>query len=181
MRTRRLMLRHWREDDRKPFAAMNADPEVMEHFVAPMSPVVSDASFERIQRHLVDNGWGLWAAQVVEGPEFIGFIGLWQPTFEAHFTPAVEVGWRLVRSAWGHGYAPEGAAAALDMAFDHLALDEVVSMTTAANAKSRRVMEKLGMAHDPADDFDHPNVPDGPHQRHVLYRLPARRWREIST
>lgn len=176
LRTRRLLLRSWREEDREPFAAMNADPEVMRHFVAPLNRIDSDASFDRIQGHLAEKGWGLWAAQVVDGPEFIGFIGLWQPTFEAHFTPAIEVGWRLMRSAWGQGYAPEGAAAAIDVAFDRLGLDQVVSMTTVDNAKSRRVMEKLGMTRDPADDFDHPNVPDGPHRRHVLYRLPADRW-----
>jgi RimJ/RimL family protein N-acetyltransferase len=179
LRTERLILRGWRDADLEPFAAMNADPEVMRHFRAPLTREQSDGFARRIRDRLQVDGWGLWAVEVVggpvsvDGPVFVGFVGLARPNFEAHFTPAVEVGWRLSRRAWGFGYAPEAARAALDVAFGTLGLDEVVSMTTVGNAKSRRVMEKLGMRRDPADDFDNPTLPEGhPLRRHVLYRLP---------
>ncbi|MGQ0831691.1 MAG: GNAT family N-acetyltransferase [Microthrixaceae bacterium] len=174
LHTERLVLRGWRETDRAAFAALNADPVVMEHFPAPLSRTESDALADRIDADLASRGWGLWAAEVPGRIEFIGFIGLAIPGFEAPFTPCVEVGWRLCRSAWGHGYAPEGAAEALRFAFQELALDEVVSFTSVDNAKSRRVMEKLGMTRDPEDDFDHPRIPVG-HRlaRHVLYRIGA--------
>jgi RimJ/RimL family protein N-acetyltransferase len=172
LRTERLVLRSWRDSDREPFAALNADPVVMEHFVAPLSHAESDALVDRIEAAFEEHGWGLWAVEVPGVAEFIGFIGLAVPGFDAPFTPCVEVGWRLARSAWGHGYAPEGATEALRFAFDDLGLDEVVSFTSVGNAKSRRVMEKLGMTHDPADDFDHPRVPAGHRiSRHVLYRI----------
>lgn len=174
LHTERLVLRGWRETDRAAFAALNADPVVMEHFPAPLSRTESDALADRIDADLASRGWGLWAAEVPGSTEFIGFIGLAIPGFEAPFTPCVEVGWRLCHSAWGHGYAPEGAAEALRFAFQELALDEVVSFTSVDNAKSRRVMEKLGMTRDPEDDFDHPRIPAG-HRlaRHVLYRIGA--------
>lgn len=169
--TDRLLLRAWRASDREPFAAMNADPVVMEHFVAPLTRADSDALVDRIEAHFAEQGWGLWAVEVPGEADFIGFIGLAAPRFEAPFTPCVEVGWRLAKEAWGHGYAPEGARAALRFAFDELHLDEVLSFTAVGNAKSRRVMEKIGMERDPADDFDHPMVPVGhPIRRHVLYR-----------
>lgn len=171
LRTDRLWLRAWRGSDRAPYAALNADPEVMEHFPAPLSRAESDAHVDRMIAALDEQGWGLWAVEVPGEADFIGFIGLNVPRFDAPFTPCVEVGWRLARSAWGRGYAPEGARAALTFAFDELGLDEVLSFTSVGNAKSRRVMEKLGMTHDPADDFDHPGVPEGsPIRRHVLYR-----------
>jgi RimJ/RimL family protein N-acetyltransferase len=172
LRTERLLLRGWRASDRAPYAALNADPLVMEHFPAPLTRAESDAHVDRMVAALDAQGWGLWAVEVPGEADFIGFIGLAVPGFEAPFTPCVEVGWRLVRSAWGQGYAPEGARAALAFAFDDLGLDEVLSFTAVGNAKSRRVMEKIGMTHDPAEDFDHPNVPDGsPIRRHVLYRI----------
>ena len=172
MRTERLILRDWREADLEPFADLNADPEVMRHFRAPLSRSESDGFADRIKTRLAQDGWGLWAAEVTATGQFIGFIGLAAPRFEAHFTPAVEVGWRLRRDAWGHGFAPEGARAALDFAFDDLALDEVVSITVPDNAKSRRVMHKLGMTYDPADDFENPTMPEGhPLRPNVLYRL----------
>lgn len=171
LRTERLLLRPWRESDREPFATLNADPEVMEFFPAPLTRADSDALVDRILGAFAENGWGLWAAEVVDGPEFIGFIGLAVPRFEASFNPCVEVGWRLARSAWGHGYAPEGAAEALRFGFAEAGLSEILSFTSVINTKSRRVMEKIGMTHDPADDFDHPSVPiDSPLRRHVLYR-----------
>ncbi len=177
--TDRLRLRAWRPADRDAFAALNADPVVMEHFVAPLTRAESDALVDRIEATFAEQGWGLWAAEAPGVADFIGFIGLAVPGFDAPFTPCVEVGWRLARSAWGHGYAPEGAREALRFAFEELALDEVVSFTSVGNDKSRRVMEKIGLRHDPADDFDHPKVPDSHRiKRHVLYRVAASDWRD---
>jgi ribosomal-protein-alanine N-acetyltransferase len=171
LRTERLVLRRWREEDLEPFAALNADPEVMRHFPAMLTRAESDAMVARIEASFEERGYGLWAAEVLGGPPNIGMFGLASQTFRAHYTPAVEVGWRLAKAHWGNGYAPEGARAALDFAFDDLGLDEVVSMTTVANDKSRRVMEKIGMTRDPADDFEHPNVKDPRLRPHVLYRI----------
>lgn len=169
--TDRLILRRWRDSDLEPFAALNGDPVVMEHFPGTLDRAASDAFVDRIEAAFDAHGFGLWAAEVAGGAPFIGFIGLAIVRFEAHFTPAVEVGWRLAKEHWGHGYAPEGARRALDVAFDELGLDGVVSFTTTSNHNSQRVMQKIGMTHDPADDFDHPNLPDGPLRRHVLYRI----------
>jgi ribosomal-protein-alanine N-acetyltransferase len=171
LRTARLVLRQWQDADREPFAALNADPEVMRYYPAPMDRAQSDA-FIDWQRELMDErGWGLWALELVETGAFTGYVGLNVPRFEAHFTPAVEIGWRLAREHWGHGYATEGGREVLAFAFDELGLEEVVSFTTVANERSRRVMERLGMTHDPADDFDHPRLPPGhPLRPHVLYR-----------
>jgi RimJ/RimL family protein N-acetyltransferase len=186
LRTPRLLLRDWRDGDLEPFAALNADPEVMRHFRAPLTRAQSDAFATRIRTHLREDGWGLWAVEVVAGDggrtdpgdtaggaaPFVGFVGLARQVFEAHFTPAIEIGWRLARASWGRGYACEAARSVVDFAFGTLSLDEIVSMTTAGNAPSRRVMEKLGMTYDPADDFDHPALPPGhPLRRSVLYRL----------
>jgi RimJ/RimL family protein N-acetyltransferase len=178
LRTERLVLRPWRDDDHGAYAALNADPVVMEHFPSVLSAEQSVAHATSVAVRLQRQGWGLWAVEVPGRADFIGFIGLSEPHFEAHFTPAVEIGWRLARAHWGRGYAPEGAAACLRFAFDELGLDEVVSFTSTTNLASQRVMQKLGMVRDPADDFDHPSLPEG-HQlrRHVLYRLSAVRWR----
>jgi ribosomal-protein-alanine N-acetyltransferase len=170
--TERLIMRRWRPEDREPFAALNADPEVMRHFPAPLTREESDAFMDRMEAKLAADGWGLWALEARDGGELLGFTGLNVPRFEAHFTPAIEVGWRLARSAWGHGYASEAARAALAYGFGTLALPEIVSFTVAANARSRAVMERIGMTRDPADDFDHPSLPPGhPIRRHVLYRV----------
>jgi RimJ/RimL family protein N-acetyltransferase len=182
LRTDRLVLRAWRESDREPFAEMNADPVVMEHFPTVLSRAESDAMVDRILDRWARGRPSLWAVEVPGDAPFIGFVGLLEPSFTAAFTPCVEIGWRLAAPFWGHGYAPEGARAALAHGFDTLGLDEIVSFTVPANANSRRVMEKLGMHHDPADDFDHPNLPEGdPLRPHVLYRLSAHRWRTPST
>jgi ribosomal-protein-alanine N-acetyltransferase len=176
LRTDRLLLRRWRPADREPFAAMNADPEVMEHFPAPLTRAESDASVDRIETGFDRRGFGLWAVEVTEPGElegrFIGFTGLSVPRFQAHFTPAVEIGWRLARPAWGHGYASEAARRALAAGFDDFGLPEVVSFTAVPNVRSQAVMRRIGMTHDPADDFDHPSLPPG-HRltRHVLYRI----------
>ena len=173
LRTERLLLRRWRDADGAPFAALNADPLVMEHFTSTLTRSQSDDFVDRITACFEEHDYGLWALEVLETGEFIGYTGLWPAAFEAHFTPAVEVGWRLAQHAWGKGYAPEAAQAAVADAFERLGLDEIVSFTSTTNTSSQRVMEKLGMTHDPAEDFDHPNVPAGHRiRRHVLYRLP---------
>lgn len=172
LETERLLLRRWRAADLAPFAALNADPEVMEHFPARLSRAESDAFVTRIEAAFDKFGYGLWAVEVKASGAFIGFTGLMVQTFPAHFTPAVEVGWRLARSAWGLGYASEAARVALAYGFDTAGLDEIVSMTAAINERSQRVMQRIGMSRDPADDFLHPGVPDGsPIRPHFLYRI----------
>ncbi|MEO3803275.1 GNAT family N-acetyltransferase [Nonomuraea sp. B1E8] len=172
METERLIMRRWRDTDRAPFAAMNADPEVMEHFPATLTREQSDTMIDRIEQGFDRHGYGLWALEVRESGLFIGFAGLVLQTFDAPFLPAVEIGWRLARPAWGHGYATEAARRAAAYAFAEAGLDAIISMTAARNARSRAVMERLGMTRDPAEDFDHPRVPgDNPLRRHVLYRL----------
>jgi len=140
LRTERLLLRRWRASDRDAYAAMNADPVVMEHFAKLLSRAESDDHVDRIEARFRDEGYGLWAVEVPGVAEFIGFVGLWAPGFDAHFTPAVEVGWRLMPEHWGNGYAVEGAVASMDDGFARLELDEIVSMTTPANLRSQRVM-----------------------------------------
>jgi ribosomal-protein-alanine N-acetyltransferase len=167
--TERLRLRRWIQSDRLPFAEMSADPRVMEHFPSVLSRAESDAMVDRIEVHFEHNGFGLWAVEVREHSPFIGFVGLSVPSFEAHFTPCVEVGWRLASQFWGRGYATEAARAAVQFGFGPLALREIVSFTVPENERSRLVMDRLGMTHDLADDFDHPAQPD--RRRHVLYRL----------
>lgn len=176
LRTERLLLRHWREADLEPFAVLNADAEVMRFFPAVVDRERSDAVAGRLAEQIASRGWGLWAVEVPGVAPFIGFIGLQPVPFEAAFTPAIEVGWRLARPFWGRGYAPEGAAIALDYAFGPLGLVEVVSMTIPANLPSQRVMQKLGMVRDPKDDFDHPQLPAWEHRRHVLYRIDRDEW-----
>ena len=172
LRTDRLILRRWRDGDREPFARMNADPEVMRHFVRPLTRDESDALAARLDRQFDERGYGAWAVEVLDEAPFIGYVGLVYHTFPAHFTPAAEVGWRLAQAYWGNGYATEAARAAIVDGFDRIGLTDIVSMTAAPNVRSIAVMERLGMTRDAADDFDHPNVPAGhPLRRHVLYRL----------
>jgi RimJ/RimL family protein N-acetyltransferase len=169
--TERLLLRGWRPSDREPFAAINIDPEVMEFFPAALSRAGSDDLIAKIEAGFERHGFGLWALETRERGELIGFTGLAVPDFHAHFTPAVEIGWRLARSAWGEGYATEAGRAALAYGFGPAGLTEVVSFTSVGNARSRAVMERLGMSHEPGDDFDHPALPEAdPLRRHVLYR-----------
>lgn len=177
LRTPRLILRPWRDEDDDAFAAMFADPEVMEFLMPVQDRAEIDAIIGRVRGHFDRHGFGWWAAEVPGVAPFIGFIGLWHIPFEAHFTPAVEVGWRLTRAHWGKGYATEGARAALEAGFTQLGFDEIVSLTVPANTRSRRVMERIGMTRDPADDFDHPRLAvDNPMRRHVLYRLSRSDW-----
>jgi len=176
MQTARLLLRPWRPGDRSPFARINTDSRVMEFYPAPLTTSESDASILRIQAHFAKHGFGLWAAELRATGQFLGYIGLSVPSFQAHFTPSVEIGWRLDADHWGHGLATEGALAVLDHAFNTLALPELVSFTTPQNLRSIRVMQKLGMTSNPKDDFDHPSVPQAhPLRRHVLYRLSSPR------
>jgi RimJ/RimL family protein N-acetyltransferase len=171
LQTPRLRLRPWRDADLAPIAEMNADPRVMEFFPKLLDRAESDLLVTRIRDHFARHGFGLWAVEVPGVADFIGFVGLAIPRFEAHFTPCVEIGWRLAREHWGRGYATEAARAALAFGFRDLALQEIVSFTTAANVRSRAVMERIGMTWSPEDDFDHPALPEGhPLRRHVLYR-----------
>ena len=181
VRTARLILRAWRESDGEPFAAMNVDPEVTRYLgTGPRDRAASDELIRSFERHWAERGFGLWAVERADGA-FLGFTGLAQWTFEAPFMPAVEVGWRLARSAWGHGYATEAARAALRFGFETIGLAEIVSFTVPDNVRSRRVMERLGMTRDPAEDFDHPRVAEGdPLRRHVLYRLSREAWERAT-
>jgi len=177
--TDRLVLRRWQDSDREQFAAMNADPVVMEHFPSLMTPAQSDAAVDRIEELFERDGFGLWALEERASGEFLGFTGLSRVGFDAPFVPAVEVGWRLRASAWGHGYATEAATEALRYGFETAGLLEIVSFTTPANTRSVAVMARLGMTRDPDGDFEHPRIPAGhPISLHVLYRLQRRAWRE---
>jgi len=176
--TARLRLRQWREEDLAPFAALNADPQVMEFFPKVLTRAESDAVAGRIRDHFARHGFGLWAVEAPGAADFVGFVGLAVPSFEAHFTPCVEIGWRLGREHWGHGYATEAASAALAFGFGARALDEIVAFTVPANIASRRVMGRLGMRRLPADDFEHPAIAAGhPLRSHVLYRLRRADWK----
>jgi ribosomal-protein-alanine N-acetyltransferase len=178
LRTERLVLRPWRDSDLEPFAALNADPRVAETLGGPQDRAFSDAMADRIVQEFASRGYGRWAVEVPGVAPFIGFVGLSVPSFEAHFTPAIEIGWRLAHEHWGKGYATEGARAALDFGFGTAGLAEIVSFTAKINAKSRAVMERLGMRTDPKDDFNHVKLgPDHPLYRHVLYRLRREDWR----
>ena len=176
--TERLLLRRWRAEDREPFALLNADPEVMRYFVRPLTREESDALIDRTEASFDELGYGLWAVERRSDGRLLGFTGLWRHTFEAPFTPAVEIGWRFATEAWGQGYATEAAQAALRFGFETVGLDTILSWTSVLNTPSIRVMERLGMTHDPDEDFDHPRVPAG-HllRRHVRYRLDRLTWR----
>jgi RimJ/RimL family protein N-acetyltransferase len=174
MVTDRLILRRWRDADRAPFAAMNADPEVMRYFMKSLDRAESDAFIDRIERHFEEHGWGLWALERLDTGMFIGYAGPWPVTFDAHFAPAVEVGWRLDRSAWGHGFATEAAKAAVADAYRRAGIPEILSFTATSNERSWRVMERLGMHRVAGGDFEHPWVTVGHElQSHVLYRFPS--------
>jgi RimJ/RimL family protein N-acetyltransferase len=175
--TPRLVLRRWSEADLEPFARLNADPEVMRFFSHPLSRAESDAFAERIETQFDARGYGLWVVGRQADGAFLGFTGLAYQDFDAAFTPCVEVGWRLAREAWGHGYATEAAREALRFGFETVSLDEIVSLTPVGHVRSRRVMERLAMHHDPAQDFDYVPLPERhPHRRHVLYRLTRPEW-----
>ncbi|WP_439859771.1 GNAT family N-acetyltransferase [Pseudomonas sp. MBLB4136] len=177
LHTPRLLLRRWRADDRAAFAAMNGDPEVMRHFPACLSPEQSDRVAERIEADFAEHGFGFWALERKDSGAFIGFTGLRPVTFAAPFCPAVEIAWRLARSHWRQGLASEAARAALACGFTRLGLAQVVSFTTPENLASQRLMQAIGMRHDPAGDFDHPALAEGHRlRRHMLYRLSRADW-----
>jgi RimJ/RimL family protein N-acetyltransferase len=177
--TERLILRPWRDEDLEPFARLNADPVVMEFLGGPRGRDESDALAARIRADMERRGWALWALEVkgpveggAAGVPFAGFVGLSVPSFNAHFTPCVEIGWRLAKEHWGKGYACEAAAACLRFAFENLRLQQVVAFTVPLNKRSIRVMERIGMSRDAAGDFEHPKLPPGnPLRQHVLYRV----------
>jgi 3-dehydroquinate dehydratase/shikimate dehydrogenase len=172
LRTERLLLRRWRDSDLEPFFRINSEPRVMEFFPALLSREGSAAAVERCEKHFEEKGFGLFAVEVPGVTPLIGFIGLAIVSFPASFAPCVEIGWRLAADHWGKGFATEGAKEVVRHAFEDLNLDSLVSFTTLKNLRSRRVMEKLSMTHDPAEDFDHPRLPAShPLGRHVLYRL----------
>ncbi|MGH9574199.1 MAG: GNAT family N-acetyltransferase [Candidatus Acidiferrales bacterium] len=167
----RILLRQWRSTDAEPFAILNADARVMEFFPSTRSRQESDAIIDTIEKRIDQHGFGFWAAELKASETFIGFIGLNVPGYALPFSPCVEIGWRLAYEYWGQGYAAEGACAALAFGFKKMDLAEIVSFSTVRNFRSRRVMEKIGMVHDMAGDFDHPSLPaNHPLIRHVLYR-----------
>lgn len=177
IRTARLLLRRWRESDHAPFAVLNSDPLVTEHLPDRLERAESDDLIATIETGFEAHGYGLWALEERATGAFVGFTGLTIPSFQAHFTPAVEVGWRLALSAWGRGYATEAGLASVAFGFLEVGLDEIVSFTSADNVRSRAVMERIGMTHDPEDDFDHPALAEGDRLRpHVLYRISATDW-----
>jgi RimJ/RimL family protein N-acetyltransferase len=164
-----VLLRNWQDSDLAGYAAMNCDPEVMKYFPRPLTHEESEASMNRLRALIDQQGWGLWAVEVAGG--FAGFAGLAVPKFEAPFMPCVEIGWRLRREYWGRNIAYRAAQQALDFGFGTLNLPEIATFTASANARSRRLMERLQFVRDEANDFDHPNIAKGhPLRRHVLYR-----------
>ncbi|NGO15310.1 GNAT family N-acetyltransferase [Streptomyces sp. HC44] len=184
LRTDRLVLRRWRESDLEPWAAMNADPEVREHLGELLTREQSDAAVALMQAEFDERGFGWWALEARETGEFIGRAGLDDVDEDMPFAGAdagVDIGWRLTRTAWGHGYATEAAMACLAYGFDVLGLPEVVATTTVNNLRSQAVMRRIGMTRDPADDFEDPSVPEGPLRRCVLYRSPRREHRRKSS
>jgi RimJ/RimL family protein N-acetyltransferase len=169
--TDRLVLRRWRPEDCEPFARINADPRVMEFLPSLLTREQSDQMIDRIEAHFAERGLGLYAVEFQQ--QFIGYTGLWIPTFQAPFRPCVEIGWRLSADHWDRGLATEAAKKVLFHALEATSPQNLVSFTVPENVRSRRVMEKIGMTHDPADDFDHPRFPEGHRlRRHVLYRFP---------
>lgn len=170
--TERLILRQWNQDDLSYFSKINADKKVMEFFPSTLSSEESNALAEKIQKELQEKNYGLWAVEVKDIAPFIGFIGLHYQDFPSSFTPCIEIGWRIAYEHWGKGYAFEAGSKVAEYAFNVLNLDEIVSLTSVINTRSRRLMEKLGMIYNPEDDFNHAKLPEGhPLRPHVLYRL----------
>lgn len=176
LRTERLLLRAWRESDLDPWAALNADPEVRAHFPDVLTRERSLEAMTRYQAGLEERGWGWWALEVRATGEFVGVAGL-APVSGGTPFDGVETGWRLARSAWGHGYATEAARAAVAFGFETLGLPEVLAVTASSNHRSQAVMRRLGMTRAPGHDFDDPRLPDGPLRRNVVHRLSAGEWR----
>jgi RimJ/RimL family protein N-acetyltransferase len=175
--TPRLILRPWMDSDRLPFAGMSEDADVMEYLRPLATREASDAWIDFQINHQTSHGFCLWAVESRASGLFMGAVGLLRIGFAARFTPAVEVGWRLARQFWGQGFAVEAAQASLQFGFDQIRLTEIVAYASIRNVRSRRVMAKLGMSHDSAEDFDHPRISDNdPLRRQVLYRLTRDAW-----
>ena len=173
----RLLLRQWCDADLSELAAMCADPQVMRYFPATLNYEESAALIRRIREHFAQHGFGLWALERKDSGALIGLTGLLQVGFSAPFTPAVEIGWRLARPHWRQGYASEAATTALAAGFEQLGLEQIVSFTADSNLPSQKVMQAIGMQHDPADDFLHPKLADGhPLKPHLLYRITQMQW-----
>jgi RimJ/RimL family protein N-acetyltransferase len=180
----RLTLRPWEDRDRAPFAAMSADPVVMQHLSPLPTLDAANGWIDRQRAQFAQHGFGYWAVELRESGQLVGAVGLSRPSYEAHFTPAVGVGWRLARPFWGYGYASEAANTALRFGFGQLGLAEIVAVTIPANVRSQQVMRRLGMTYSPADDFDHPRLPEGhPGRRCVLCRMTRQDWlaREVHS
>lgn len=169
--TDRLLLRRWTDADRKPFAELNSDPEVMRYFPRTLTSVESDSAVDRIEQGFNEQGFGLWALEV-DG-RFAGFTGLNKTAFETPMGPHIEIGWRLAKWAWGNGYATEAARCVLQTAFTNFGLSEVYSFTTESNTRSEDVMQRIGMVRRADLDFDHPNTPGWWGIRHIVYRATA--------
>ncbi len=175
--TERLRLRRWNAHDRAPFASINADPRVMEHFPSLLEADASDQMIDRIERHFDDHGFGLWAVVTKADSRFIGFCGLAVPTFVTSFTPTVEIGWRLAHEQWGRGYATEAARAVLAFGFDTAGLERILSWAVPANQRSIQVMLRIGLGPAPELDFDHPGLmEDDRLRRHVVYWVTREEW-----
>ncbi len=178
--TERLILRQWQQGDLQTFAQLNADPRVMEYFPSVKTIEESAKEYEAILEHFKKHGYGWWAVSETNKMNFIGFIGLRYIDFPASFTPAVEIAWKIAYDYWGKGYATEGANAALKYGFEVLKLQEIISLTSIPNVRSQVVMKRIGMHHEPQNDFDHPKLPkEHKLSRHVLYRIKLSEWRKL--
>ncbi|MDH5393723.1 MAG: GNAT family N-acetyltransferase [Gammaproteobacteria bacterium] len=176
IKTERLLMRQWREEDLFDFWLLNSDPEVMEYLPEIPSEEDSNILAEKIIKLIARNGWGFWAIETLNDNSFIGFVGLNEPKYELPVNPCVEVGWRLARKYWGNGYATEAGNASLDFAFDNLNVNEIYSFTSVANKKSQAVMERLNMINTHSN-FNHPTIPDdSPYREHVLYKIDKENW-----
>lgn len=174
--TERLTLRQWKASDRKPFAELNADPEVMEYFPSTVSESESHQFIQRVTAKIEESGWGFWAVELKDSNDYIGFVGLSNPASKLPFTPCTEIGWRLAKRYWGKGYATEAAQAALKFAFENLSIDEVVSFTSVQNKRSQAVMKNINMT-DTCQNFMHPSIPVGNElQEHVLFKITRAEW-----
>ncbi|MGI9491655.1 MAG: GNAT family N-acetyltransferase [Geminicoccaceae bacterium] len=182
LQTERLLLRAWRDEDLEPFTALNCDPQVMRYFPRLLDRAATAKVVKKMQAHHETYSFGYWPIEVPGVAPFIGIVGLMITPFRAHFTPCIEVAWRLARPYWGQGYATEGARASLTFAFKYLpVLEEVVAFAVPDNQRSLGVMERLGMVRRQEDDFDHPALADGhPLRRHCLYRMSRERWASVS-
>ncbi|GMK38680.1 N-acetyltransferase [Paenibacillus sp. CCS19] len=175
--TERLQLRDWEEADLEPFRRLNADERVMKHFPKTLSTEETNMLYATIVSEFEERGFGLYAVEVKENKAFIGFIGFHRATFEAEFTPCIEIGWRLKQEAWGKGYATEGAEACLQYGFNTLGLDDVYSFTAEVNIPSKNVMQKIGMSF--IKTFDHPKVErSSPLNKHVLFHISRSSYRD---